>query len=641
MMNMILSVIVCFAMILGGTGSLPAVPETAATWTIRNITIDNGEQSITLAPEARITTAVGAEEATLHFEIGSGEQTLMPASGKISADGVQFELGGSGRSYSISEATLAEMAGMDEEDAQIFTVFADFFKNYGVVLGKSMSDPQFYAQFNEASMNALLATSGTSTETEVEIDGEIYPAQEYQFELTGTAMVQMMDQLLTCGVKEVEDMFASCLAMISISEGEEVSSFADMITGMEEDVSIPVNMVIAQQDGFAYEAVSMEVADAETGMTVNAVSEAVTLGEETEMTMTMAMGDDSNTAMFEIQGTLTGPVEAPTAVNMECAVYSGSEYSYAAETEGEEDYTSVSEVSMFVALAGETVNDLETMQFTAAMESYDESGFGDEIETSSQSFAIEASSSEALESDGSVTASWNITLAGENMNPVALSFDINRAEGAPVDYFAGATDVALTAEALNGNGEETSDEVTMLGMDAMGYVAGAYALTMDESVVEMMEMISSLSPVVETEDYVEEYEDYSEDYEDYEYSEATSVASFAEAAEIFEGNIPEFTAPEGYEIGEIYVDSFSVNASYVNGEKSFEYVIYDQYSYDGMSYAILQDGALAPLNGYVVELAEYDGLVDSATVYNLGNSMYFYFGGMEPAEAQAILAGLK
>ena len=92
-MNAILSFILCFAMILSPAGALPAQPETASTWTVSNLTISVGDESVTLSPEARLTTAVGMEEAQLHFELGSGERTLMPMSGAINQDGVRFTLG--------------------------------------------------------------------------------------------------------------------------------------------------------------------------------------------------------------------------------------------------------------------------------------------------------------------------------------------------------------------------------------------------------------------------------------------------------------------------------------------------------------------------------------------------------------------
>ena len=59
MMNTILSILVCIAMLFSGTTALPAQPETAVTWTLRNVTIGYDGESVTLAPEARITTAIG------------------------------------------------------------------------------------------------------------------------------------------------------------------------------------------------------------------------------------------------------------------------------------------------------------------------------------------------------------------------------------------------------------------------------------------------------------------------------------------------------------------------------------------------------------------------------------------------------
>lgn len=638
MMNMILSVIVCFAMIFSGTGELPAVPETQSTWTIRNLTIDNGEESVTLTPEARLTAAMGAQEAALHFELGVGDQTIMPACGKISQDGVQFMLGESGRSYSISEDTLIEMAGMDAEDVEMLGIFGDFFLNYGAVLNKTMNDPAFYAEFNEAAMKALLETCATIEETETEIDGETYPAQAIRLEMTPAATMEMMDMLRACGIAEVEALFDGCLKLAGAADGEEYTSFADMAADMDEDMMIPMDMIFVQQDDFLYESAVMEVTEPYSDTVINMNVEAVMRGEESSMIMTMASGDDSSAMIFEMQADVTGPAEAPTAVSLNYSLYNGYEYFYPAEYEGEEDYTSASETSMFFTLEGENMDSLKDMQISALVESSSRSGYGDDLYSYEDSFVLDASCTESLEEDGSVTAAWSFTTTVDD-TPWTLSFDVNRTEGAYADHFADVTDNALTVEAFEGsvdeNGEAvTSPEMTMLGVDAMTYAAQAYSLMADESVMELVNMFTAVAEEEEyTEEYIEEYESGDDGM--------ASVSSFEEAAEIFEGATPDFTAPEGYALNEIIVDSYTLTADYTGEAGSFSLVTYESYGSEGISYHILSGGELAPADGEVVEIYEYDGLVESASIYRLDGTIYFYFYDTDMAEAEAILAGLK
>ena len=57
-MNIILSIILCFAMAIGGTAQLPAQPESMGRWTIYNLTVSNGEQSASLYEKAVLRGAV-------------------------------------------------------------------------------------------------------------------------------------------------------------------------------------------------------------------------------------------------------------------------------------------------------------------------------------------------------------------------------------------------------------------------------------------------------------------------------------------------------------------------------------------------------------------------------------------------------
>ena len=91
-MNAILSILVCFAMLFSGGAALPAQPETATTWTLRNLTISTDEGSATLTPELRLTAAIGRAAARLQFEAANDGETLLPVPGALSEACLRFPL---------------------------------------------------------------------------------------------------------------------------------------------------------------------------------------------------------------------------------------------------------------------------------------------------------------------------------------------------------------------------------------------------------------------------------------------------------------------------------------------------------------------------------------------------------------------
>lgn len=643
MMNMILSMIVCLAMAFSGTAALPAVPETATTVTIRNITLDNGEESVTLAPEARITAALGAEEADLHFEIVTNDLTILPASGKLTADGVQFMLGKSGRSYTVTEDTLMQLMGMDTADMQELASFVDLYKDYCAVLTKVTRDPEFDDKVQK-NITKVLGRAGEISEIEIDIDGAIYPAQQIECDITPAVVLEMLDRLSNCNYPEIEAMMAKVKEFVAAEEGVEFEKFAELAEGMEDAESFPMTIITAKQDDFAYESAYTSFSDPESGMEISVDAETLTRGENTVLGMSMTMGDDTTAMTYELQGEITGPLENPTAMDLTYGIYAGNEYVYEAEAEGEEDYYSSDEMTAFMNMAWEKADGLQNMQYSMMVDTYNESGYGTDLEGYGESYSIDASCAETLEEDGSVTASWKIAL-GMGETPWTVSFDINTVEGAAEDFFAGSTVYDLTAEALDGT-DEGNEAMTALGMDTMAFISETYALFADESVVSLIEMFDGMmayegEEVTLVEESEDGYEDYEEDYDMADAGEMSVVKSFDEATAVFKGQIPEFTAPEGYALDEIIVDEYTLDAYFSGENGSFDMMTYDYSGYEFPGYYTLVDGALVSLGNDLVEIDEYDGIIGSATITREDGQVYFYFTDMDRAEVEAVLAGLK
>lgn len=128
------------------------------------------------------------------------------------------------------------------------------------------------------------------------------------------------------------------------------------------------------------------------------------------------------------------------------------------------------------------------------------------------------------------------------------------------------------------------------------------------------------------------------------------VSSFEEAAALYDGEIPAFTAPDGFELVEILVDDFGLTAYYTAGEMetgdeeyiepSFEFSMYDYGKEEGVTHYSLTDGVLAEASASMVSLYEEDGVIYSADIHTVKGDIYFYFNDMDRAQVEAALAGL-
>ena len=631
MMNMILSIFMCFAMILGGT--VPAVPETATTWTIRNLTISVDDESVTLAPELRYTAAMGSEKSTMHLEVGMDDQTILPASAEITPEGVRFAIGSNGHSYSISDATLAELAGLDEETTQMLGIVTDFFKSYGTVLGLAIHDMDFAQKFSEAAMQAMIDACGTVEEAEIQIDGETYPAQQIHFELSGKAMMGMMDALRGCGIAEVEEMIASCLKLVSMSAGEDIDSFAMLEELIEEDISIPMDMLVVTQDDFIYQSVSMEMYDEYSETEIGMEAESIIRGDYSLMNMTMNADDGLTSFEFGMNMEAEGASEDNAKINADCDVRIVEDYSYTEDGGDAQEFISVTENYMNFDITGEIADGLENMQISASVDVSEEYGYDDDVDTYEESAAMEISCTESIEDDGSVTAAWIMDVNAGNQ-VLGLAFDVNRSEGAVQDYFADTTDYALTAEVLASASEDVpGQELMLLGTDAMAYAAEAYALTADESVMQLMEMFTA---IYEGELYIDE------DVEIVDEDGATIVHSLEEAATIYSGKIPDYTAPAGYELIEVYAYEDTLTAYYEGEKGSFEMHTYLYFDDSAVYYTMGEDG-LKALDSVLLKFNCYeDGTVAYVDAIGNGYEATFYlYDEMDMAAAEEVLSGLK
>lgn len=624
-MNAILSIIVCIAMLAAPAGVLPAQPETAATYTVRNLTIGIGDESVTLAPEARITTAVGTEKAALHFEIGSGEDALMPMSGELTADGLKFSIGNEEHCYSVSNDTFMEVSGMTAEDAAILNGVGDFMLGYGKLLTTAM-DPAFTEEYQDVSWQLLAEMFGAEPiETTVELDGVEMPAMQLQGDIVGVEMLGVMDAMMHCGIPEMEVFVADCLELINLMLGEPVESFGALETmiGSELDgMSFAMDMTYLE-DG-SYARTEMVINDGTMEMTMSC--EAAERDGAGTMVMVMDAIGPGNSMTYNIDMQYTGSVYAPTTMNLVYDIVNETGYSYEVG-EGEEAYTYSASNSTAIHMEASSAvdeNGLESGTASMTSEATSAASYDDGIETFTTTSVMDVEYSERKEEDGSITGSYAMAIAVEDSLPEGLafnlSFDLNRSEGAYVDYFEGAEEYEITADF-----NEESPGYSMLMADVLALSADAVALTADDSVMELVTMFENMI--------------YGEIEDEYALKDVDSLEA---AAEVYGGEIPAYTAPAGYELDQITANEYTMNLVYASAEDSFELVLASYGATNSTRRYIIGEAGMEPVDGPLVEMeTDADGRVDYVTIAGTDGLVFFYFNGVDEASALEIISGLE
>ena len=627
-MNFILSIILCFALALGGTGSLPAEPETAATWTIRNLTLSYGGESAAFSEEARITAAVGEEKAALHFELGSGEKVLLPLSAEITNDALRFALSDSGRAYSFTNATFYELAEFDEDDVKIMNALADFFINYGALLGIAYSADEQAQAYSETVTEILLSTCGAEpVPVEIAYDGQTLDAQQVEINLTYESIFALLDALRGCGFPELERALDDLLDIFNGTMYASYESFTalamDMVSDEELEYSFPITMTFANDGELVYYLVDTALEDVDD-FTVQMREEVVARGEEVSVDANMVMDLGITSANYVIRAQMTGPFNAPAAMHMDYDIIANT-----AVPSADEGYSYTSDMVWGMTFDLATNDGLRDARFAM---NYDFSA-----NDSTNSFQLIIAAAERGEDDGSVTADVAIDCAVEDQ-VFGATFEINRTEAAPADYFDGLNIYDLDAETIDSlSNNEESETAVALRADVSRMALDAMQLATSEGVQAVGEMITNIAAAEYNGDMGEEDYDSEDEYT------ARPVASLEEAAKIFDGDLLDFTPPEGYEITEISASSYSAYITYASEEGSFELSTYAYSGSGNNSYVLTSDGLVA-VTDPIVELIWIDeDTIGYATMSTPdGDYVSFnFYDGVDLDTLSGILAGVN
>lgn len=638
-MNIILSLIVSLAMLFSGAAELPAVPETAMQYTLSEVTLTVDGESVTLNPAAVLTAALGSEQVDLAFEVHSGEDVLLPLAGRLSADGAVFSLADSGKAFTVSAATLEEMLGItaDPQTEEILQVVEEM-----IAAISGLNSAEIDPALNQTLIDNWAASSGAEIENvEVEVDGETIAAQRVMLNLGLKDIVSSYDVLLNSENEAASGLIQSLLKVFNLAMGAEYTSFTELYDGLMalaaqqegteadaavaevEALTLPIELTVAYGDELVYEQAIVEMEQEGQGMTMDCVE--IIRGGDGEMYMTMtAEGGDTDMSMV-----VTGSYDEAGNAYMNYDVASVNSYSYEMTDDAGQPYTFGSSEAMSMMLTLDVAVDEDGMKdstvdlYIANTSSYEDK---DEVEAYETSVSLFGQATEALEEDGSVTTDCYLSLdVADEAMPVSLelSFLLNSASVPYADAFEGDEMLELTADT-------ESEAYQQIEAEALYLLSDVMTVASDESVMQ-------LAALFEAE---EDYEVYDEDesYDDY---SVNSPATIEEAIVTYGGEVPTYTAPEGYVLDYIYVDEGYLSLDYSNEESYFSMSLSPSY-YDESTVTrqLNTDGSLTEVDSVTVEISlNEDGTVSYASFVLDGTDISIFFDAVDMAAAETILAG--
>ena len=641
-MNAILSIIVCFAMLFSGGATLPAQPETATVWTLRNLSFTTDEGSVTLNPELRLTTAIGTESARMQFGIIDGDEVLMPIAGEITPDCLRFTMGNSGSVYTLTNEALMDAMEGDEMSLKAFDYMADYMDSYAAMMTRSMSDADFQWQLNDVAIDLLIRSCGATPEpVTVEIDGQQLSAQRVHLDITPDAMRDMLKGVASCGIPEIEDMATSYVLMSGAMLGGDFDSvdacidfiFEEMEADDGMNATCPMDLVYISGSELTYMDMKMDAMPGYAEPGCSASMQTTTLqipsddGLRAEMSMSFTLDENGDVSQMDFSMTenVVGPVDDPQSAELHAELTMKDSWAIQVtdvDVHPSSDYMANDEVRLVLDMSATIEDGLEHSTLDISGDILSTTAFDGEESVDTDSYLrMHITSDDRSEEDGSVTAAVVIDLECDGEAGV-ISYELNCTEGAPVPEF----DESKTVDLMKLMESEEFDPA-ILGFAADTSLISSHAsrLSTEESVIAMGELLGD-----------------GEDEAEYGYDEPVVVDSIDAAMEIFGGDTIGFDLPEDLVADEIFATGDYMNAYYVSEDVGRSVSLYFRVSYSDSSYYAYQDGQLNPAAS-VVDVSTID---EECGMYNISMSRandccYFYLYGFTPEEVDALLASLE
>lgn len=641
-MNAILSIIVCFAMLFSGGATLPAQPETATVWTLRNLSVTTDEGSVTLNPELRLATAIGTESARMQFGIVNGDDVLMPIAGEITPDCLRFTMGNSGCVYTLTDEALMDSMEGDEMALKAFEYMADYTDSYAAMM-TSMRSADFQWQLTDMVLDLLIRSCGATPEpTTVEIDGQQLPAQRVHLDVTTDAMLDMLEGVASCGIPEVENMVASYTLLYGALLGEDCESMDEFIAFLRAQIEADDALNVVYPMDLVYicgsELIYMDVKiDAMPGYTTTDSSASMQYailqiptddGLRAEMSMSFALDENGDVSQmdFSMSELVTGPVDDPQSAELHAELTMKDSWAISVSDYDElppSDSTFNDEVSLVMDLSAFVEDGLEHSTLDISGNIRSSTTFDGEESMDEDSYLrMHITSDDRPEDDGSVTSAVVIDLECDGEAGV-ISYELNRAEGAPVPEFDESKSVDLVKLLES---EEFDPAILGFTADVSLISSDVAKLSTEESMIAMGELLGDDEAEAESA-----------------YDEPVMVDSIDAAAEIYQGGALSFELPEDLAAVEIFTTGNYLDAYYVSeADYGRSASLYCDIDYGNMHYYAYQDGQLKPTEGVVdVRITDEESGAYNISVFRASDGCYFFISGFSPEEVDALLASLE
>ncbi len=638
-MNTILSILLCIAMLFSGTSGMNASPETATTWSVRNLTLTLGSESVTLTPSVSLTAAAGSDRATLHFEAANNGSTILPIALDATSDELRFSLGNNSRAYRMSASELEELLDLafygDMEDMELAT---NLIYTYGMFLASVLHDSEGLQQREEAVGQLLFDRCATPAgDTTVEVDGNTYPAKKYRLHFD----IGIIDALRDCGWPELEALLNGALNMLNEATGITFGSFEEFYTtlmnesGMSTPPAMPeLSLIVAETDDFTY--YGYDGLDLESQISPNFTlktnrCESIVRADGATANIDMTLSADGLALQFILTEEQTGDSKDPDTTDLDIQpllIDDGEQMGLSVTYDSAKD----AEGKRSGALRLKLPTELTRM--------------GMPVDQVALEFAPVAE-------DGATTIS--LSAAKGDQTIFGLSLEVLRTDAALEDYFSGAQIYDITTEALD------SDEMSPLAMALMSDLSqlslDAMQLAQDSSVQAMGSMLQRADELLSAAiyntaqdtyaDYGDSYDDYGDSYDDYgDYDGyGDSYDPTAQTEGDYQAALPDYTPPAGYALTNTAADSSTVTLTYENEAegKRFMLSVDQQYSTYSQSY-ICADGGAEALTAPIAETYP----LDDGTFYTVyvtmpsGQTLTFSFDeAIDDAALSTYLGGLS
>lgn len=614
-MNVILSIILCFAMAVGGTAQLPAQPESMARWTIYNLTVSNGEQSASLYEKAVLRGAVSEDAAQLQFHINNGGNEVLPIAAKVDEENIYLNFGSGNRAYSVNFDALMEFAEIEKEDIEFLDQGSTFMLDLGRLLAL-MHDPAQAEKIN-AAIASYSDFYGEPKMAEVEIDGALYPAQYRKGTYNDLDVFENLQGMSQTGIPELDALLRSLSDMLCLTEGVDAEKgYAGLLerfsVNADELPDITQELTTMELDGLKYEKTTSSVSDAESEFYLAESMETIRRPDRVDYHMQMQNINGISRMTLNAELRVDGEQDAPEGLELGVALAMEDDYSGPVQWSTEElIYNNIQTTTVYMDLKCSQVDGQWKTVLDANGTMGRDRGYEGDMIHDEEPFELHYECTQSEAANGEHVYSYSMDLP-VGKDTLSLSFDLLRSSEAYADPFA-----QLPVHELD-LADDTSSSQMMLLADVMAFGGNLMLLNAQDDVMAASQVLDNLQR----------------------YGEYVEVDSIEEAKETFEAPVPGYTPPAGYELDsvEVAADGSCVDCYYWSDVVS-EYLVVSFYDfrnkarYEGMDEAALEKGPM-------VHTEVVDGVIHYVDVYMPEVHVRFATNGIRPADVDPLLNGL-